>query len=132
MTEPQESWIVVVVILQTGAKGRRYRQELAYVHGVVVIVIAPVSEVSSVGPIVLNHIYPQRKNSHSNPHHQREFEISNQLPQKIKTKGLYNYREKWIGNDPKGPGVQNLVAGQILIAFIRHHAAIQGSPKTIA
>ena len=132
MTEPQETWIVVVVILQTGAKGRRYRQELAYVHGVVVIVIAPVSEVSSVGPIVLNHIYPQRKDSSSNPHHNSKLQISCQLPQEIKTKGLCKEGKKWVFYHPKGPRLQNPVVGQILSALIRHEAEISGSPKTVA
>jgi len=49
-----------------------------YIHCVVVfIVIPPVSKFSRVGPIVLNHIYPQRKNSYSKPHHQHKFQISN-------------------------------------------------------
>src|ERR1041385_5123161 len=120
-----------MVILQTGAKGRSYRQELAYVHSVVVIVIAPVAEVSSVGPIVLNHIYPERKDSRSNPHHKRKLQISGQLPQQIKTKGLYNEGKKWVFNHPKGPRLQNPVFGQILRAWIRHEAEISGSPKTV-
>ena len=132
MTEAQESWVVVMVILQTGAKGRRYRQELAYVHGVVVIVIAPVSEVASVGPIVLNHIYPQREDSHSHPHHKGKLQISCQLPQEIKTKGLRKEGKKRVFGDPKGPRLQNCVAGQILSAWIRHEAEISSSPKTVA
>src|ERR1041384_5751013 len=100
-----------MVILQTGAKGRRYRQELAYVHGVVVIVIAPVSEVSSVGPIVLNHIYPQRKDSRSNPQHKGKLQTSCQLPQQIKTKGLYQEGKKRVFNHPKSPRLQNPVVG---------------------
>jgi hypothetical protein len=40
-----------MIILQAGAEGRGDRQPLANVHGVVVIVIPPVSELSSVGPI---------------------------------------------------------------------------------
>ena len=109
-----------MIILQTSAEGRRYRQPLANVHGVVVfIVIPPVSKSPGVGPIVLNHIDPQRKNSHSNPHHQRKLQISNQLPQEIKTKGLCEDGEKRIGNDPKSPGLQNLVTGQIFLTSIR-------------
>src|SRR5258707_14540028 len=107
-----------MIVLQTCAKGRRDRQPLANVHSVVVvIVIAPVSEVSSVGPIVLNHIYPQRKDSRSNPHDKSKLQISCQLPQEIKTKGLCKEGKKWVFYHPKGTRLQNPVVCQILSAW---------------
>ncbi len=60
VAQSQKTLIVVMIILEACAKGRRYRQPLANIHGVVVvIVIPPVSKFSGVGPVVLNHIYPQ-------------------------------------------------------------------------
>src|SRR5580658_7819155 len=122
-----------MIILQAGAKGCRYRQPLADVHGVVLfIVIPPVSKVSRVGPIVLDHIDPQRENSYSYPHHQRKLQTSNQLPEEKKTKGLCKDCENRIRSHPESPGLQNLVTRQIIVAFVGHHAAIHRSPKTIA
>jgi len=45
---------------------------------------------------------------------------------------LRKYCKKRVRDNPKSPGLQYLVAGQILSALIRHYAEIQGSPKTIA
>jgi len=36
-----------------------------------------------------------------------------------------------IRSDPKSPGLQNLVAGQIVIALIWHYTEKEGPPKTI-
>src|SRR6267143_1898601 len=106
VAESQKTRVVVMVILQTSAEGCRYRQPLANVHGVVLfIIIPPVSKSSSVGPIVLNHIYPQCKNSYSKPHHQHKLQISNQLPEEIKTKGLCKDCKNRIRSDTKSPGI---------------------------
>ncbi len=89
MGQPQETRIVMMVILETGAKGRRHRQPLADVHGIVVlVVIASISMASRVRPIVLNHVYPQRENSHADPHCQRKFPISSDEPQEGKAEHL--------------------------------------------
>ena len=122
-----------MIILQAGAKRRRYGQPLADVHGVVVvIVIPPVSKGSRVRPIVLNHVDPQRENAYAKPHHQHKLQIADQLPEEIKTYGLRKYGEDRIRSDAKRPGLQNPVTGQIFLASIRHHAEIEGSPETIA
>src|SRR5438128_10119150 len=132
VAQPQKPFVVMMIVLQARAKSRRHRQPLADVHGVVLfIVITSVSKCSSVGPIVLNHIYPQGKKSDSNPHHQRKLHASNQLPEQNKIKGLCKNCENRIRNDSESPGFQNSVAGQILLALIRHQAEIQRSPKTI-
>ena len=123
----------MMIILQAGAEGCRHRQPLAEIHRVVMFVgVASGSESPIMRPIVLDHIYPQRKDSRSNPHDQSKLQISCQLPQEIKTKGLCKEGKKWVFYYPKGPRLQNPVVGQILSALIRHEAEISGSPKTVA
>src|SRR5271168_194407 len=122
----------MMIILEASAEGRRYRQPLANIHGVVVvIVIATVSKFPGVRPVVLNHIYPQRKNSYSQPHHQRKLEISSQFPQEPKAKGLRKDCKNRMRKHQEGPGLQDFVAGHIFFALIRHQAEIERSPKTI-
>src|SRR5437868_15496591 len=114
-----------MIILQASAKGGRNRQPLADIHRIVIfIVISPISKRSSVGPIVLNHVYPQGKNSHSHPHNQGKIQTSSQLPQEIKTKNLRRYRKKGAGDDAKSPRLKNLVGGHILGALVLHHATL--------
>jgi len=86
----KKPFVVMMIVLQARAESRRYRQPLADVHGVVLfIVIPPVSKCSSVGPIVLNHIYPHRKNSYSNPHHPPpNFRLPTSFHRRKKIKGL--------------------------------------------
>ena len=86
----------MMIILQTSAEGRRYRQPLANVHGVVLfVVIPPVSKVSSMSPVVLNHIDPQRKKSNSHPHHQRKLQRIQPTSIREKTEGLRKDCKKW-------------------------------------
>ena len=109
-----------MIILQAGAERGRHRQPFADVHRIVaLIVVTPVSEFSSVSPIVLNHIDPPSKNSHSDPHHQRELQASDQPPDEIKSSGLRNNCKYPAPRDPEGTRFQNVIAGEIFLAPIR-------------
>jgi len=59
---------MVMVVLQTGAEGRGHGQPLADIHRVIMfIVVAAVSELPIVGPVVLDQVDPQREDSERHP-----------------------------------------------------------------
>src|SRR5215472_1949176 len=84
------------------------------------------------GPVVLNHVDPQCKNSDSKPHYERELQASRELPQEVKTESLCNDPKNGAGRDPKRQRLADVVGRQILNAPIRHYAEVHGSPKAVA
>lgn len=59
MARSEKVWVVMMIVLQTGAKRRRDRKPLAEVHRIVMLVdIAARPEPLVMRPVVLDHVYP--------------------------------------------------------------------------
>ena len=117
--------MVVVIILQTSAEGRRYGQPLANVHGMIFFMgVAPVAKGERVRPVVLDHIDPQCENPDANPHHERECQTVCEHPQEREAEELRNECEQWTSNDPKCLRLQDFVVSYIFLTFVRKQTEI--------
>src|SRR5579872_781216 len=114
-----------MIVLQAGTEGCRDRQPFSDIHRVVaVIVISPVSKFSSVGPIVLDHVYPPTENPGSEPHNQRKFQTSDEPPHEAERGSLRDDGENRVRDYSEGARFQDVIGGQIFLAPIGQETEI--------
>ena len=124
--------VVMVVVLQTGAKGRHHRQPIADVHRIVAgIVIAARAEASIVSPEILNQIHPKSEHADAAPQHKCVFPVPHQRPNKDVADDLRQNREQRLPDHAKRPGFQDRVAGHVLPATVGHEAKIRRFPEAV-
>ena len=124
MRQSEQMRVVVMVILPAGAEGRRDGKPVSDIHGVIVlVVIAARAETTIVGPIVLNHVHPQREEPHAAPERECVLPVANNEPEQHVAADLREGGEIRIRNEAEWPCREDRVVRDVGLGPVRDHAS---------
>src|SRR6185436_19427084 len=128
----QQVRIVVMVVLQARAEGRRDRQPIADVHRIVVVMVATRAEAPIVRPVVLDQIHPEREDAQARPDHEGELPVPEQHPDDAEADELRQYGIDGVGDHAEWHRPENVVRRVVLLTLIRKETEVHRSPEPVA